>query len=44
MRLIVVNNKIAEKYNTLKEAAARRGTRVKPDSLSQIIQSVKALK
>ena len=44
MRLIAANNKIAEKYHTLKEAATLRGTRVKPGSLSQIIQSVKVMR
>ena len=42
MSLIAAKNEIAEKYNKVKELAAKKGTRVKPGSLNKIIQSVKA--
>ena len=44
MRLIAAKNEIAEKYNNLKVIAAKKGTRVTPGSLSQIIQSVKVMR
>ena len=44
MRLIAAKNKIAKKYNNLKVIAAKKGKRVTPGSLSQIIQSVKAMR
>ncbi len=44
MTLIAANNEIAEKYNNVKELDAKKGTHVKPGSLSQIIQSVKAMR
>ena len=44
MRLIAAKNEIAEKYKNVKVIAAKKRTRVKPGSLSQIIQSVKAMR
>ena len=44
VRLIATKNEIAEKYNRLKELAAKKGIRVKPGTLNQIIQSVKAMR
>ena len=44
MTLIAAKNEIAEKYNNVKELDAKKGTRVKPGSLSQIIPSVKAMR